>query len=107
MTRSDHHGSVGRIWISRPPFTWATRPRSTTARAAVADSACGGYLDARLKMAGWFLQFPGHNKAGHWKMPNFFLSPLRAVGDNREKLGAGDCGLADIDTRKPLAELLA
>jgi hypothetical protein len=66
-----------------------------------------GNLGGRLRTAGRFLQFPGYNKAGHRTMTNFFLSLLRAVGDNRETFGEPDRELADINTTGPLTEILA
>ena len=66
-----------------------------------------GNLGGRLKTAGRFLQFPGYNKAGHRTMSSFYLSLLRAIGDNRETFGEPDRGLRDINTAGPLTEILA
>ena len=40
-------------------------------------------------------------------MSNFYLSLLRAVGDKRDKFGDPDNDLKDIDTARPLTEILA
>jgi hypothetical protein len=66
-----------------------------------------GNLGGRLRTAGRFLQFPRYNKACHRMMSNFYLSLLRAVGDNRETFGEPDRELADINTAGPLTEILA
>jgi hypothetical protein len=66
-----------------------------------------GTLGGRLKTAGRHLQFPKYKGAGHRTITNFYLSLLRAVGDQREQFGDSDPELADIDTSGPLAEILA
>jgi hypothetical protein len=66
-----------------------------------------GNLGGRLKTAGRFLQYPGYGKQGHRTLGNFYLSLLRAFGDERKMFGEADRGLADIDTSGPLAEILA
>lgn len=66
-----------------------------------------GNLGGRLKTTGRYLKFPKYGAKGHRTMANFYLSLLRAVGDQREKFGDSDKDLRDIDTSGPLAEILA
>jgi hypothetical protein len=63
-----------------------------------------GNLGGKLK-TNRFLEFPWYGANGHRTTRNCFLSLLDAVGDRREKFGAEDFGLIDMDTTGPLSEI--
>lgn len=66
-----------------------------------------GDLGGRLKTRGRFICYPKYAANGHKTTSNFFLTLLEAAGTPRDTFGMPDAALKDIDTRGPLAELLA
>jgi hypothetical protein len=65
-----------------------------------------GNLGGRIK-TGRYVEFPKYQTPGHRTIANLYQSFLHAAGAPRETFGVDDPNLKGIDTRGPLAELLA
>ncbi len=65
-----------------------------------------GNLGGKLK-SGHFVEYPKYQTAGHRTLNNLYLGLLAAAGKPRETFGLPDPVLKDIDTKGPLAEILA
>ena len=65
-----------------------------------------GTLGGKLK-AGRYVEYPYWGKKGHKTIGNLYATLCHAAGDRREHFGVQDPNLKDLDTKGPLAELLA
>ncbi len=66
-----------------------------------------GGLAGRLKPSGRYLQMPSYCAPKHRTMSNLYLTLLEAAGKPRDKFGAVDHGLRDIDQSGLVPDLLA
>lgn len=66
-----------------------------------------GNLGGRLKTDGRALYYPAYGTNGHRTLAQLYCTLLHAAGAPRDRFGVADPMLKDLDTKGPLAELLA